>query len=357
MTRELIEPVARPIVAGLLLLVTLLLVLGTAIRDPRPHDLPVGIVAPPPMGQQLTGAFSDNAPGAFDFTTFATEADARAALDNRDVAAALIVGPAGPRLVVAGAAGDAVAGGITAAFTGAFKAQRTELPVEVVHPYAAGDPHGIVLFFLVLATLVSSVVVGALAALGTSGRSWRVPLGIVAIYAVSAGVVGGLVAAWLAGGFGGGLAGAMAVVALLSFAVGIVIAALARLLGPAGVALGALVVVFLGTGLVRRAARGRVPARRVPGDRGLAARRAGGRRPARNAVLRRRRDRRAAPRRRRLGGPRRGRPGRSRPGRAGRPAGRVGDGLTFVRGPHRTTSRFKWQPRGHPRGCPFALCG
>ena len=246
MTRESIEPVARPIVAGLLLLVTLLLVLGTAIRDPRPHDLPVGIVAPPPMGQQLTGAFSDNAPGAFDFTTFATEADARAALDNRDVAAALIVGPAGPRLVVAGAAGDAVAGGITAAFTGAFKAQRTELPVEVVHPYAAGDPHGIVLFFLVLATLVSSVVVGALAALGTSGRSWRVPLGMVAIYAVSAGVVGGLVAAWLAGGFGGGLAGAMAVVALLSFAVGIVIAALARLLGPAGVALGALVVVFLG---------------------------------------------------------------------------------------------------------------
>ena len=67
MIRESLEPVARPIVAGLLLLVTLLLVLGTAIRDPRPHDLPVGIVAPPPMAQQLAGAFSDNAPGAFDF--------------------------------------------------------------------------------------------------------------------------------------------------------------------------------------------------------------------------------------------------------------------------------------------------
>jgi hypothetical protein len=246
MNRHAIEHVARPIVAGLLLLVTLLLVLGTAIRDPRPHDLPIAVVAPAPVAQQLTQAFAQNAPGAFAFTTYATEADALAAVDRRDVDAALIVGPAGPRLVVAGAAGDAVAGGITTAFTGAFHAQGTELSVQVVHPFSTGDPHGIVLFFLLLATLVSSVVAGALAALGTSDRPWTVPLGIVAIYAATAGVVGTLAAAWLAGGYGDGLAAAMAVVALLSFAVGIVVAALARLLGPAGVALGALVVVFLG---------------------------------------------------------------------------------------------------------------
>jgi len=246
MNRASLEHVARPIVAGLLLLLTFLLVLGTAIRDPRPHDLPVGIVAPPPVAQQLTRAFGQNAPGAFAFTTYATEADALAAVDRRDVDATLVVGPAGPRLVVAGAAGDAIAGGITAAFTGAFRAQGTELPVQVVHPYSAGDPHGIVLFFLLLATLVSSVVVGALAALGTTIRSWTVPLGIVAIYAVSAGVVGGLAAAWLAGGYGDGLPAAMAVIALLSFAVGIVVAGLARLMGPAGVAIGAIGVVFLG---------------------------------------------------------------------------------------------------------------
>jgi hypothetical protein len=245
MTRESIEPVARPIVAGLLLLVTLLLVLGTAIRDPRPHDLPVGIAAPPPMAQQVVQGFTQNAPGAFAFT-YASEPDALAALDRRDVAAALIVGPAGPRLVVAGASGDAIAGGITAAFTGAFHAQGTELPVEVVHPFSAGDPHGIVLFFLLLATLVSSVVVGALAALGTVDRSWTVPLGIVAVYAVSAGVVGTLAAVWLAGGYSDDVLPAMGIVALVSFAVAVVVAGLARLLGPAGVALGALVVVFLG---------------------------------------------------------------------------------------------------------------
>jgi hypothetical protein len=246
MNRASLEHVSRPVVAGLLLLLTLLLVLGTAIRDPRPHDLPVGIVAPPPVALQLTQAFGQNAPGAFAFTTYPTDSDALAAVDRRDVDAALVVGSAGPRLVVAGAAGDAIAGGITAAFTGAFRAQGTELPVQVVHPFSAGDPHGIVLFFLLLATLVSSVVVGALAALGTSDRAWTVGLGIVAVYAVSAGVVGTLAATWLAGGYGDGRPAAMAVVALLSFAVGIVVAGLAGLLGPAGVALGALVVVFLG---------------------------------------------------------------------------------------------------------------
>ena len=200
MIRESTEPVARPIVAGLLLLVTLLLVLGTAIRDPRPHDLPVGIVAPPPMGQQLTGAFSDNAPGAFNFTTFATEADARAALDNRDVAAALIVGPAGPRLVVAGAAGDAVAGGISAAFAGAFKAQRAGTagrgrpPVRGRRP-ARDRP---VLPRSGHARLVCRGR-GPRRTRPPPGRSWRVPLGMVAIYAVSAGVVGGLVGLRLAG--------------------------------------------------------------------------------------------------------------------------------------------------------------
>jgi hypothetical protein len=246
MNRETVEPVARPIVAGLLLLMTLLLVLGTAIRDPRPHDLRVGIVAPPPVAQQLTQGFGQNAPGAFAFTTYGSETDALAAIDRRDVDAVLVVGPAGPRLVVAGAAGDAVSGGITAAFTGAVAAQGTELPVEVVHPFSSGDPHGIVLFFLILATLVSSVVAGALAALGTADRSWTAPLGIVAIYAVSAGVVGTLAAAWLAGGYADGLWLAMGVVTLLSFAVAVVVAGLARLLGPAGVALGALLVVFLG---------------------------------------------------------------------------------------------------------------
>jgi hypothetical protein len=246
MDRKTIEENVRPIVVGLVLLLTLIGLLGTAIRDPRPHDIAVGLSAPPPVVQQLTQGFAQAAPGAFAFTTYASEAEARAAIDRRDVVASLIVGATGPRLVVAGAAGDPITGGVTAAITNAFRAQGAEVAVEVVHPFQAGDPHGIVLFFLVLATLISSVVVGALAVLPAPDRSWVTQMAIVATYAISAGIVGALATAWIVDGYGNGLWLVMGLVALLALAVGSVVAASARILGPAGVAFGALVVVLLG---------------------------------------------------------------------------------------------------------------
>ena len=56
--RQAVEPVLAPIAAGLLVLVTLLGLIGTAIRDPRPHDIPVGVAGPPPAVAQITDAFS-----------------------------------------------------------------------------------------------------------------------------------------------------------------------------------------------------------------------------------------------------------------------------------------------------------
>lgn len=245
MDRHEMERTARPVVAGLVVLITLLVLLGAAVRDPKPHDLPVGLVAPSPVADQLTAGFSQNAPGAFAFTRYNSEPDARAAIDNRDVDAALVVTPTGPRLVVAGAAGDALAGGVTAAFTAAFAAQGQQLAVETVHPFGAGDAHGIILFFLILATLVSSVIVGALTVLGARS-GWRRQLGILATFALSAGVIGTLTAAWIANDYWNGIWGLMALVALLSFTIAVVIAACARAFGPAGVAGAVLLVVLLG---------------------------------------------------------------------------------------------------------------
>ncbi len=156
MNRRLVEQTARPIAVGLVLLLVLIGILGTAIRDPRPHDIPVGLVAPVPVAQQLSGGLDKAAPGAFALTRFTDEAEARRAIDRRDVVAALVVTDAGPKLLIAGAAGEAVTGAVTAAFTGAFQSQGTKLAIELVHPFPVGDPHGIVLFFLVLATLVAS---------------------------------------------------------------------------------------------------------------------------------------------------------------------------------------------------------
>src|SRR5438309_5107260 len=122
-----LEPFLPPLVVGLLIVIVLIGLIGTAIKNPQPHDIPVGLVGPAQATQQISQSFATAAPGAFHFTTYASEQEARAAIDARTVDGALIVGSPTPRLIVAGAAGDAATGVMTAAFTNAFKAQGTTL--------------------------------------------------------------------------------------------------------------------------------------------------------------------------------------------------------------------------------------
>src|SRR5262250_997261 len=140
--RRALIPVFAPLLAGLIVLVTLLGLIGYAIRDPQPHDIPVGLVGPAPALQQLTDGFNSKAPGAFQFTTYGSEDDARAAIGSNNVDAVLVIGGGPPRLIVAGADGDTVSGIATAVFSSAFAAQGTQLSVETTHPFASGDPHG-----------------------------------------------------------------------------------------------------------------------------------------------------------------------------------------------------------------------
>jgi hypothetical protein len=137
---RLLEERSRPVVAGVILLLTLVVLLGGAIRDPRPHDVPVGLSVPPYMAEQLVAGFEQAAPGAFSFTNYASEADARAAIGRQEIVGALVAPDGAPRLIVAQAAGEAVSGGVTAAFTRAFEAQGRELMVETVHPSQMATP-------------------------------------------------------------------------------------------------------------------------------------------------------------------------------------------------------------------------
>jgi len=233
----------RSLAGALALLLALLGLVGTAIRDPRPHDIPVGLVGPAPAVRQVSTAFGSAAPGAFQFTTYGSEDGARAALDSRSVEGVLVLGAGGTRLIVAGAAGDSSTGVITAAVTGAIRAQGATVTVETVHPFASGDPHGLILFFLVVAVLVSALVAQAL--LLGSGAAFGARLGVVLLYGALSGLAGMGTAAWLAGGYGSGFWVATGLVALAAAAAGAAVAGSARLLGAAGLGLAALVVVLL----------------------------------------------------------------------------------------------------------------
>ena len=213
MNRQAVEHVARPIAAGLLLLLTLLPGWGprsathalTIFRSGSPHRRRWGSSSSPDLSR------TPQAP------SHSRPSDPRRTPWRRS-----IVVMSTPRSLSAPPArgSSSPAPQVTRSPAGSPPCSRAPSPprsgarVKVVHPLPAGDPHGIVLFFLVLATLVSSVVVGALAALGTAGRSWTMALAIITLYAVIAGVAGTLAADWLSG-YADGLLLSMGIVTLL----------------------------------------------------------------------------------------------------------------------------------------------
>src|SRR5713226_6416331 len=239
-----VEAFLPPLVIGLLIVVVLIGLVGTAIKNPQPHNIPVGLVGPAPAVQQISSSFATASPGAFDFTTFASENDARAAVDARTVDGVLILGSASPHLIIAGAAGDGVTGVIAAAFTNVFKAQGATLTLETVHPFASGDAHGLILFFVVVATLISTL--ASQAVLFATGRNSRIVarLSLIVVYGALVGMTAMGMAAWIAGGYGDGFWAAAALVALASMAFGAMVGGLARLLGPPGIGLAALLMLL-----------------------------------------------------------------------------------------------------------------
>jgi hypothetical protein len=247
MARHSAERVVAPVAGGLLVLVALLGLIGTAIRDPRPHDIPVGLVGPSQALQPMTDALAQKVPGAFKFTTYDSEEAARAALDRRDVDGVVVVGgPTTSRIIVSGAAGDTSTTLIEAVFGAALSAQGPQVPIEVVHPFASGDAHGLILFFLVLATLISTLVVQVGLLIRAGGARAATWLGVNAVWAVLAGAVGVAAASWIAGGYDTTALLPMGLlVALTALATGAFVGGSARLLGAAGLGLAALVIVLL----------------------------------------------------------------------------------------------------------------
>jgi hypothetical protein len=240
--RQSLTGLVPPLVGGLLIVVVFIGLIGTAIRSPQPHDIPVGLVGPASAVQQMRSAFGANAPGAFQFTTYASEQDARAALDDRSVDGVLVLGSG--TLIVAGAEGDGATGVITAAFTNAFKAQGNALTVETVHPFPSGDAHGLILFFVVVATLISTLASQAIlfATVKVLGLGQRI--GFIAAYGVLVGLTAMGMATWISGGYGDGFWAAAGLVALASMALGAMVGGLARLLGPPGIGLAALLMLL-----------------------------------------------------------------------------------------------------------------
>ncbi len=234
-----------PLVVGLLIGALFVAVFLAAFHDPKPHHLPVAVVAPAAVLStvQSQAAASD---GALEVRPYPDRGSAEAAVRQRSVLGALVVTSTGPELLVAGANGPSVTQTLQGAFAAATQTSGTPLTTTDVGPLSSGDSRGLSIFYGAFGVVLAGFLFGLTSM--QVGRElapwWR------AASAVTFSLAAGVVIAWLIQPVFGALpapfATTTAVVALLALAISVTTAALLRVFGPAGTFVASVVLLVLG---------------------------------------------------------------------------------------------------------------
>ena len=203
----------------------------------EPRDLPLGVAGPAEATGPVEAMLAEEN-GAFDLHRYADPAAATEAIEDREIYGAVVAAPEGLTLLIASAASPTVAGLLRENLA---TPQTTVLDVVPADP---DDPRGAAFASMILPLVLAGIIGGVIVAL--LARPGLEQVGILAAMAAASGLVTiAMVQAWLGIIEGPWLLNA-GVVALAVLAIASVIAGLNALIGPAGIALGALLVVLVG---------------------------------------------------------------------------------------------------------------
>jgi hypothetical protein len=218
-----------------------------ALHQPRPHELPVAVVAPSSTTEHVADALAEHMHGAFRVTGYQSEAAARKAVLTGSEDGALIIGSTQDHLLVAGAQGALTVNAVTTAAQAVATSAGQHVTVTDVRPLPAGNPGGDVQLFLLLALALPSIAFGA-ALSGALGAKLRAPtrLGVLAAYAVIVGAGSVLVVNGIVGALVGAPLALLGLAALCAFAIAAACAGAVRLMGLSAAPLLALLIVVVG---------------------------------------------------------------------------------------------------------------
>jgi hypothetical protein len=205
-------------------------------NQPKPHHVPVGFVGSP----EIESALAAKSGSAISFRSYESEQAARAAIQSREVYGAFISEDRHSQLLVASAASPSIA----QLLRGAAAESHTPVQVHETAPLNENDPRGVTinLMFLPLIVVCST----AAMALGTLGLSRSRLIGAIGLFATLGGLgVTSLVSLGL-GALPGSFLALSGVTALSILAMALPTAGFHRLLGPAGVAVGAVLFLIIG---------------------------------------------------------------------------------------------------------------
>jgi hypothetical protein len=203
----------------------------------EPRDLPFGLAGP----VEELGSFQarlEAREGAFDVHLYDDEDSAREAIEDREIYGAIAADSGGLSLLTSSAASPTVAAVLTEDFAG------PSVDVEDVVPADPDDPRGTAFGSMVLPLLLGGIVTGVIVSM--LGRPGLGGIGILAAVAALSGLATIVVVQWWLGIIEGPWLLNAGVLSLGVLAVAAAVAGLAALIGRAGIALMALLMVFVG---------------------------------------------------------------------------------------------------------------
>jgi hypothetical protein len=216
-----------------------------ANHEPKPHDLPVGVIGTPQLVTATARQLDRRAPGAFQILGYRTPAAARTAILHRSIYGAFDPGPP-PSLLTADAASLPVATLLQETFTAAARAQGAPLIVHDLVPLPPTDPNGGTAFSATLSLIIAGVLGSSMLYLVTQRRALAVHLAAVLALGIGAGLLTVVATNIVVGAFAGQFLAIWGVAALFVLALALPIAFFQRLLGLPGTGVGLLVFIVVG---------------------------------------------------------------------------------------------------------------
>ncbi|MFF9476514.1 DUF3533 domain-containing protein [Streptomyces roseolus] len=249
-----VTPRAALLVVGVLALQLLFIASYVgALHNPKPADVPFGVVAPPQVSATLVGELEKLPGDPLDPRPVAGAEEARDKIMNREIDGALIVDPAGrtDTLLVASGGGTVLSSALEKIVTRVEETQRREVRTVDVAPASRQDFDGLSAFYLVVGWCVGGYICAAILAISAGSRPANreraiIRLGVLALYSVLGGLGGAVIVGPILGALPGSVAALWGLGTLVVFAVGAATLALQSVFGIVGIGLAILLVVVLG---------------------------------------------------------------------------------------------------------------
>ncbi|MFE6285069.1 DUF3533 domain-containing protein [Streptomyces sp. NPDC057877] len=252
--RDAVTPRATLLVLGVIALQLLFIASYVgALHDPRPRDVPFGVVAPGAAAEQTVTRLERLPGDPLDPRAVADEATARRQILDRDIDGALIVNPGGDRdtLLVATGGGSALATTLEDLVTELERAEGRTVRTVDVAPASARDFDGLSSFYLVVGWCVGGYLCASILAISTGARPAdprraAIRLLVMALVAIVGGLGGAVIVGPVLDALPGSVVDLWGLGALITFAVGAATLALQGVFGIVGIGLAILLVVIAG---------------------------------------------------------------------------------------------------------------